>query len=154
MWTSFLFLPSPVIAGDILIFFPAIFVFVRIVYRNIALSDKVNFDWFHLAFIWLTLSCAICSSLLQLSVGFLLLLTPSLLLIDHGHFQYNSISLGLALWAVIAAITRRNLACCVFFTLALCFKQMEFYHALPFFCFLLGRALQNDRLTWYASYTL
>lgn len=78
---------------------------------------------------------------------FLLLISPSLILIDHGHFQYNSISLGLAIWAVIAALTRHNLSCCVLFSLALNYKQMELYHAFPFFCFLLGRALQQNK--WY-----
>lgn len=118
-----LFMRHTVLFGDVLIFFPAILTFVCIVYRVLSPGDK-------------------------LCTCFLLLISPGLILIDHGHFQYNSISLGLTLWGVIAAITRRNLICCVAFSLALNYKQMELYHAVPFFCFLLGRALQHNKWLW------
>lgn len=72
-------------------------------------------------------------------------MSPSLVLIDHGHFQYNSISLAFAVWAIIAAVTRYYSICCVAFALALNFKQMELYHSVPFFCFLLGRAFQQEK---------
>ena len=38
----------------------------------------------------------------------------------------------------------------VFFTLALNYKQMELYHALPFFFFLLGRSLWHQK-TWFGT---
>ena len=31
-----------------------------------------------------------------------LLLNPAILLIDHGHFQYNGVSLGLCMAAILA----------------------------------------------------
>lgn len=70
----------------------------------------------------------------------LFLLYPGLILIDHGHFQYNCVSLGLFLWAsfFIVAIQNDTLAT-IFFVLALNYKQMELYHALPFFIFLLRK---------------
>ena len=34
----------------------------------------------------------------------LLCLLPPLVLVDHGHFQYNCVSLGLALWGALAAM--------------------------------------------------
>ena len=40
-----------------------------------------------------------------------LLLNPSLILIDHGHFQYNSVSLGLTLLAVLSLFKDRPLVC-------------------------------------------
>ncbi|XP_067846507.1 dolichyl pyrophosphate Man9GlcNAc2 alpha-1,3-glucosyltransferase isoform X3 [Heptranchias perlo] len=72
------------------------------------------------------------------------LLYPGLILIDHGHFQYNSISLGLALWGWLGLVFDRVLFGSVAFCLALNYKQMELYHALPFFCYLLGNCLKRD----------
>jgi alpha-1,3-glucosyltransferase len=64
---------------------------------------------------------------------------PLLILIDHGHFQYNSISLGLALFAFIMATQEKTiLLSAISFTLALNYKQMELYHALPIFVYLLS----------------
>ncbi|KAJ3027393.1 UNVERIFIED_CONTAM: Glucosyltransferase-like protein [Siphonaria sp. JEL0065] len=48
-------------------------------------------------------------------VLFVALIQPGLILIDHGHFQYNSAMLGFALWSVMAL-----------------------YYSLPFFFYLLG----------------
>lgn len=74
-----------------------------------------------------------------------MLMQPSLILVDHGHFQYNSISLGFALWGVMAVITDWDVLGSVAFCLALNYKQMELYHSLPFFCYLLGKALRFKR---------
>ena len=64
---------------------------------------------------------------------------PLLILIDHGHFQFNSVSLGLALLAFIMATEQRSiLLSAVFFTLSLNYKQMELYHAVPIFVYLLS----------------
>ena len=78
---------------------------------------------------------------------FLILLQPSLVLIDHGHFQYNCVSLGLALWGVLGVVTDHDILGSMAFSLALNYKQMELYHALPFFCYLLGKALHQSRQT-------
>ena len=67
-----------------------------------------------------------------------LLAYPGLIIIDHGHFQYNNISLGLALMAVASVTRGRHVLGSVLFVLALNYKQMELYHALPFFFYLLG----------------
>ena len=77
--------------------------------------------------------------------SFLLLLQPSLILIDHGHFQYNCVSLGLALWGVLGVLTNHDVLSSIAFSLALNYKQMELYHALPFFCYLLGKTLHQSR---------
>jgi len=68
---------------------------------------------------------------------------PGLIIIDHGHFQYNNISLGLALMAVAQVTRGRHILGSVLFVLALNYKQMELYHALPFFCYLLGVCWQQ-----------
>lgn len=75
-----------------------------------------------------------------------LLLGPPLILIDHGHFQYNGVSLALCLLAVAAAGRGRQLLTALCFSLALNHKQMELYHALPFFCYLLADSWRAARL--------
>lgn len=70
----------------------------------------------------------------------LFLLYPGLILIDHGHFQYNCVSLGLFLWATFFIIAIENdVLATIFFVFALNYKQMELYHALPFFIYLLRK---------------
>ena len=85
----------------------------------------------------------------QAVLVFLLLFQPALILMDYGHFQYNCVSLGLALWGVVCVISRHDLLGAAAFTLALSYKQMELYHAIPFFCLLLGKAL---KLGWLGSF--
>jgi len=72
---------------------------------------------------------------------------PPLILIDHGHFQYNSASLGLFLLAVAALMRGRDLTGSALFVLALNYKQMELYHALPFFFYLLGLCWKQPNIT-------
>ena len=76
----------------------------------------------------------------------LLLLEPALLLMDHGHFQWNSLSLGLAMCAVTAIAKRRYLVGSAAFALALNVKQMQLYYAPAFFIFLLAVACMRGGL--------
>ncbi len=57
--------------------------------------------------------------------------------------RYNSISLGLTVLAVLLLERDRDLLGAVAFTLALNYKQMELYHAMPFFCYLFGSAVKR-----------
>jgi len=66
------------------------------------------------------------------------LIYPGLILIDHGHFQYNCVSLGLFVVAVTLAMQDSFVLSSILFVSALNYKQMELYHALPFFFFILG----------------
>ena len=76
---------------------------------------------------------------------------PALILIDHGHFQYNTVSLGLALWSFhFMTITNSffgPILGSILFTLGLNFKQMELYHAPAVFAYLLGRCFRCDKKT-------
>ncbi|CAK9832819.1 Dolichyl pyrophosphate Man9GlcNAc2 alpha-1,3-glucosyltransferase [Anthophora retusa] len=69
------------------------------------------------------------------------LIYPGLILIDHGHFQYNSLSLGLFVSAVTFMLQDSFIAGSILFTAALNYKQMELYHALPIFFYILGNYL-------------
>ena len=67
---------------------------------------------------------------------------PAILLIDHGHFQYNTVALGLSI-ASFSFLVQSEFGACVwggfFFSLALNFKQMTLYYAPAVFFYLLGR---------------
>lgn len=69
-----------------------------------------------------------------------ILCLPSLILIDHGHFQYNSISLGFCVWGIVGVASGWDVFGSIAYCLAINYKQMELYHSLPFFCYLLGKA--------------
>lgn len=80
------------------------------------------------------------------------MIQPAIILIDHGHFQYNTVALGLSLWSIYY-ITKKedtnshrtspNMINCfigsIFFCCALSFKQMTLYYAPAIFFYLLGR---------------
>lgn len=67
---------------------------------------------------------------------------PAQVLIDHGHFQYNSVFMGLVLWAVIFIMKDRQYVAAVLFTLALSYKQMSLYYSLPFFWYITSKNLR------------
>lgn len=55
-------------------------------------------------------------------------------------FRYNHIALGVFLASIFCLRTRRYSLGSLLFVLALNFKQMVLYHALPIFIFLLSRS--------------
>nr|XP_022905027.1 dolichyl pyrophosphate Man9GlcNAc2 alpha-1,3-glucosyltransferase [Onthophagus taurus] len=71
----------------------------------------------------------------------LTLFYPGLILIDYGHFQYNCVSLGLLIFSVSFLMKKRNVLASIFFCLSLNFKQMELYHAFPYFFYLLSQCI-------------
>jgi alpha-1,3-glucosyltransferase len=75
---------------------------------------------------------------------------PAILLIDHGHFQYNTVALGLSILS-FSNMTDYPFGSCVwggfYFTLALNFKQMTLYYAPVVFFYLLGRCLSKPK--WF-----
>lgn len=67
----------------------------------------------------------------HLIVVALLLYLPALVLIDHGHFQYNSVMLGLFLLSVTDLIKGNLMLASVWFMSSVLFKQMALYYS-PF----------------------
>jgi alpha-1,3-glucosyltransferase len=110
---------------DAVVYFPAVWM--------IAKRLHAENDW-----LW-----TFCSALAQ----------PALLLMDHGHFQYNSTSLGFALLACYY-MTRPSFRDCIigsfYFCLALNFKQMTLYHAPAIFFYLSGRCFAVDQ--WFIRF--
>uniref|UniRef100_A0A8C5PP09 Alpha-1,3-glucosyltransferase n=1 Tax=Leptobrachium leishanense TaxID=445787 RepID=A0A8C5PP09_9ANUR len=113
-----LFMRATVLVADLLVYFPAVVLYCLLCLGEIPNKRKV-------------------------SLIFCILLYPGLILIDYGHFQYNSVSLGFALWGVVALSLNRHLLGSLAFCFALNYKQMELYHSLPFFCYLLGKCFSK-----------
>lgn len=73
-------------------------------------------------------------------VSFLLIvLSPALLLIDHGHFQYNSVCLGLVLLSLFCIERNYDYIGSFFFVMAIGYKQIALYYSLVFFVWLLRK---------------
>ena len=71
-----------------------------------------------------------------------ILIQPATMLIDHGHFQFNTVMLGFALASISNMIEKRYRWSCIFFVAALGFKQMALYYAPVVFATLLGVSLR------------
>lgn len=86
------------------------------------------------------------------------LMQPGLLLIDHAHFQYNTVMLGFVVASLACILGERYLWSCVFFVAALGFKQMTLYYAPVVFAYLLGSCLfpkiRLDKLAGIAVVTV
>lgn len=106
---------ATVVVSEYLVFIPAIINFLR------------RYTRMHGVPVW-SASIALVAVLLQ----------PATILIDHGHFQYNTVMLGLAVASLDAILAGRMLWACIFFVGALGFKQMALYYAPVMFAFLLG----------------
>ncbi|NXX12818.1 ALG6 glucosyltransferase, partial [Podargus strigoides] len=112
-----LFMRTTVFVADLLVYVPAVILYCFSL-KETSTKKKASI-------------CALC-----------ILLYPGLILIDHGHFQYP-LSLGFALWGVLCLSYDWDLLGSVAFCLALNYKQMELYHSLPFFCYLLGKCFKK-----------
>ncbi|KAI9927845.1 Glucosyltransferase-like protein [Aspergillus wentii] len=109
------FMRATVVVSEYLIYIPAVVTFLR---RYTRMQD---------VHVW-SCSIALVAVLMQ----------PATLLIDHGHFQYNTVMLGLVVASLDAILAGRILWACIFFVAALGFKQMALYYAPVMFAFLLG----------------
>ncbi|CAG9990207.1 unnamed protein product [Clonostachys byssicola] len=112
------FMRATVFISEYLTYAPAAIVFVRRYSRLSSVSQ------------W-TASVALVAILMQ----------PSTILIDHVHFQYNTVMLGLVLASMSSMLAERYKWAAVFFVGALGFKQMALYYAFPVFAYLLGRCI-------------
>lgn len=109
------FMRATVIISEYLVFIPAAVIFVR----RLSKLQGVN-TWFA--------SVALAGILMQ----------PGTILIDHVHFQYNTVMLGFVLASMSSILAGRFMWSCVFFVCALGFKQMALYYAPAMFAYLLG----------------
>ncbi|KAJ1025547.1 hypothetical protein NDA13_004355 [Ustilago tritici] len=138
------FMRATVVVGDLLVYLPALALFIT---RKLEGRGK-------------------CTQAIAL---FSILLQPALILIDHGHFQYNSIMLGFsaACFALLhttlpnpdassspfarnrnqavadlsCRLSYEYVAAAIFLCLSLSFKQMALYYAPAVFALMLGRCI-------------
>ncbi|XP_058791337.1 probable dolichyl pyrophosphate Man9GlcNAc2 alpha-1,3-glucosyltransferase [Phymastichus coffea] len=116
------FMRLSVLVVDMLIFIPAVLYF-----SFSALPYSINQNSYK----------KICSNDCYF-ISITLLCYPGIILIDYGHFQYNCVSLGFFIASVALIFQDSLMLGSCFFVLALNYKQMELYHALPFFFYILG----------------
>lgn len=110
-----IFMRATVVVSEYLIYIPAAVVFVRRFSRLFGVAQ-----WSA----WVALVA--------------ILMQPSTILIDHVHFQYNTVMLGFVLASMSSMVAGRYMWASVFFVAALGFKQMALYYAPAVFSFLLG----------------
>lgn len=106
---------ATVVVSEYLVYIPAMVVFLR----RYARDNNVH-PW--------NASTALLAILMQ----------PATILVDHGHFQYNTVMLGLAVAALECLLAGRALWASIFFVAALGYKQMALYYAPVVFAYMLG----------------
>lgn len=77
-----------------------------------------------------------------------LLFSPALILMDHAHFQYNCVTLGLMLAALTASTVGAHLLAAALFSLCLNYKQMSLYWAPAVFVYLLMQCWEGTVVGW------
>ena len=112
------FMRMTVVVSDAVFFISAVFAFFNIAYPTQRWNAKIT-------------------------AIFCMLLNPLYIIIDHGHFQYNCVALGLVLWSINAMFTKHYYIGSVLFVCSICFKIISLYYALPFFFYCLGIAFQS-----------
>ncbi|KAL7750715.1 Glucosyltransferase-like protein [Sorochytrium milnesiophthora] len=117
-YESKVFMRASVLATDLLVYVPAVLAFVRLVMRR---SPPV----------------------VQQTATVLLLCQPALILIDHGHFQYNHVMLGLSLLSIVFVQQRSYVDAAAAFVMALMFKQMTLYYAPAIFIYILAHCFRD-----------
>ncbi|QIW98038.1 hypothetical protein AMS68_003556 [Peltaster fructicola] len=70
-----------------------------------------------------------------------ILMQPATMLIDHGHFQYNTVMLGFFAAALASMVAGKRLWSCFFFVAALGFKQMALFYAPAVAAYLAGSCI-------------
>ncbi|KAJ2573833.1 Glucosyltransferase-like protein [Coemansia sp. RSA 1807] len=120
--TSKQFMRATAIALEFIIYVPAIVLFFRSQHTKMS---------------WVARQVSIFSVLLQ----------PCLILIDHGHFQYNSVMLGFLVWTVYFAAQESYILMAVSFCCSFMFKQMGLYYAPAVFAFLLAQCFRRKHGT-------
>ena len=132
--TGKFYMRMSVLLLDLAIFFPAIMKFVSLLHhRGLSIegdSKRPN----RLASLPLDLKTLIP------------LISPAIILVDHGHFQYNCVCIGLSILGLRAITRGKHLLGSFLFCLSLNFKQMSLYYAPVFFFALLRKCYEEYRM--------
>lgn len=134
-YDSKLLMRYSVIVSDILFLLPALYLFLKGFQEKVGGGNGKR-----------TSNSKTKNLIHQKSLAFVIAVAafnPAQILVDHGHFQYNCISLGLTVYAATCVIHDWDVMGSILFTLALNHKQMSMYFAPAFFAYLLGKHLRN-----------
>jgi alpha-1,3-glucosyltransferase len=123
---SKIFMRISVLLCEVLVFIPAVILSCQMLKRPSATLSSSSSP-----------ASTIRSTLLVLTC----LLSPGLVLIDHGHFQYNCVVIGFTLLGAVCIQRDLDVMSSVLFCLALNFKQMALYYSPVFFFVLLRKCL-------------
>lgn len=108
------------IASELIIYVPALLSIISVIGKNLNVGrmDQIIFS----------------------SILFYL---PPLSLIDHGHFQYNSVMLGLFLLSFGELVKKNLILASIWFILSINFKQMALYYAPFIFVYILSNLFER-----------
>lgn len=113
------FMRITVIVSELLTYIPGVYYFTKWFNKHIDVADK--------------------KSILNQTLTFaIILFIPTLILIDHGHFQYNCVMLGFVLLSIDCFLNDYLMLGSIFFVFSLTFKQMALFYAPLVFAYLLG----------------
>ena len=76
-------------------------------------------------------------------VLFLTLINPLMIIIDHGHFQYNNVMHGFFVLALYFLYSENYILAIIFYSFCVNFKQMGLYYALPFPLYVIKKMFFN-----------
>lgn len=114
------FMRITALASELIFYIPAVMMYVRWMGRNYNKASSID----------------------QTTIAAAIFFQPALTIIDHGHFQFNSVMLGLSLLALNHLLDDNYALASMFFVLSLGFKQMALYYAPIFFFYLLSVCLK------------
>jgi len=78
-------------------------------------------------------------------VFLIILLQPSFILVGHGHFSFDAVSLGLVLWALVYTLNERPLHAAIAYCLAANFDPVVLYFAPVFVIHLLNQVSSKTK---------
>ena len=73
----------------------------------------------------------------------LTLINPLLIIIDHGHFQYNNVMHGFFVLALFFLYSEKYILAIIFYSFCINFKQMGLYYAIPFPLYVIKKMFFN-----------
>lgn len=120
-----LFLRFTVLGSDLILWIPVVLVYSFVVFRP--QQPKLDSSTGRSSVFRSTSTLNGTTSAIYSAM--LLLLNPNLILIDNGHFQYNSIMLGLTLASAVSFHLNRDLLGAALYVCSMCFKQMALYYS-------------------------
>lgn len=148
--SSKVFMRTTVVFTDLLVYVPALVLFARTWQGTRSSRTQVS--------LFVTFECDLKLMRWRKHLALLtMLLQPALLLVDFGHFQYNSVMLGTSRHMSLLTVSNstvgftllaldffaagQDLLGAVCFVLSLGFKQMALYYAPAIGAYLLGKCL-------------